>query len=224
MSLLANMQTSQDLQMLQAGLLQVPYQLPFPYNTMPIASQIPLYPTLDIPNSNPLMQSPVSSSSPNSDKAIPRFTNGQSIAIPSSCLNQAGYTPAGPTLPFAIVSIPVPGQGIVAVPVSPTGAVTNLLQVNPCQPQQEGPEECNLFIYHLPAEFNDQDLANIFIPFGNLISAKVFIDRATSQSKCFGFVSFDNPLSAQLAIHTMNGFSIGTKRLKVQLKRSKKIN
>jgi RNA recognition motif-containing protein len=36
-----------------------------------------------------------------------------------------------------------------------------------------------------------------------------------------GFVSYDNPLSSQAAIQAMNGFQIGTKRLKVQLKRSK---
>ncbi|XP_066491453.1 CUGBP Elav-like family member 5 isoform X35 [Tiliqua scincoides] len=36
-----------------------------------------------------------------------------------------------------------------------------------------------------------------------------------------GFVSFDNPSSAQTAIQAMNGFQIGMKRLKVQLKRPK---
>ena len=36
-----------------------------------------------------------------------------------------------------------------------------------------------------------------------------------------GFVSFDNPNSAQAAIQAMNGFQIGMKRLKVQLKRPK---
>lgn len=36
-----------------------------------------------------------------------------------------------------------------------------------------------------------------------------------------GFVSYDNPLSANSAIAAMHGFSIGSKRLKVQLKRPK---
>lgn len=36
-----------------------------------------------------------------------------------------------------------------------------------------------------------------------------------------GFVSFDNQQSSHAAIHAMNGFQIGMKRLKVQLKRPK---
>jgi len=87
-----------------------------------------------------------------------------------------------------------------------------------------GPEGANLFIYHLPNDVTDPDLIQMFAPFGNVISAKVFIDKVTSLSKCFGFVSYDNAMSAQSAIQSMNGFQIGTKRLKVQLKRPKDAN
>nr|XP_039251223.1 CUGBP Elav-like family member 3 isoform X1 [Styela clava] len=132
--------------------------------------------------------------------------------------------------PYTVVYVPpgqyaqVPAPQHIAqpplTPITPTQAAPAVIS-SPTAPQKEGPEGCNLFIYHLPQEFTDADLANVFQPFGNVISAKVFIDRATNQSKCFGFVSYDNPVSAQTAIQTMNGFQIGMKRLKVQLKRPK---
>ncbi|RWW24385.1 hypothetical protein BHE74_00009904 [Ensete ventricosum] len=88
----------------------------------------------------------------------------------------------------------------------------------------EGPPGANLFIYHIPQEYGDQELANAFQGFGMVLSANVFVDKATGVSKCFGFVSYDSPAAAQDAISVMNGFQLGGKKLKVQLKKENKIN
>lgn len=90
--------------------------------------------------------------------------------------------------------------------------------------QVEGPPGANLFIYHIPQEFGDQELANAFQSFGRVLSAKVFVDKVTGVSKCFGFVSYDSPAAAQTAISMMNGCQLGSKKLKVQLKRDNKQN
>jgi len=91
--------------------------------------------------------------------------------------------------------------------------------ISPNSRPREGPAGSNLFVYHLPHDLTDADLATAFNPFGNVISAKVYVDRNTGESKGFGFVSYDSVMSAESAIEQMNGFQIGNKRLKVQHKR-----
>ncbi|XP_060824510.1 CUGBP Elav-like family member 4 isoform X19 [Bombus pascuorum] len=169
----------------------------------PVNGAIPSLPSPTMPNFNMAAQTP-NGQPAGSDPGV--YSNG----IPQ-------------TYPGHALHLSIPAQGL------PNGeaALQHAAAYSGMQPYPgvgcsiSGPEGCNLFIYHLPQEFGDAELMQMFIPFGNVISSKVFIDRATNQSKCFGFVSFDNPASAQTAIQAMNGFQIGMKRLKVQLKRPK---
>ncbi|XP_043677813.1 CUGBP Elav-like family member 3 isoform X3 [Vespula pensylvanica] len=189
----------------------------------PVNGAIPSLPSPTMPNFNMAAQTP-NGQPAGSDPGV--YTNGipqtysgpQGLPNGEAALQHAAPYPGMQAYPPGVAYPAVYGQFPQAIPQPMTAAVAPT-QREGCS--ISGPEGCNLFIYHLPQEFGDTELMQMFMPFGNVISSKVFIDRATNQSKCFGFVSFDNQASAQAAIHAMNGFQIGMKRLKVQLKRPK---
>jgi len=150
---------------------------------------------------------------------IPAYPPQQAAAYPPQ---QAAYTaaptPHHPQLPTHPYMYPHHLMG--AVPAYPFPTPNRQPEMRAPNPRpREGPAGANLFVYHLPHDLTDADLATAFNPFGNVISAKVYVDRNTGESKGFGFVSYDSVIAAESAIEQMNGFQIGNKRLKVQHKR-----
>jgi CUG-BP- and ETR3-like factor len=73
----------------------------------------------------------------------------------------------------------------------------------------KGPDGANLFIFHIPNHFTNLDMYQLFVPYGNLLSVRIMVEKETGRSRGFGFVSYDNPDSAALAIKELNGFPVG---------------
>lgn len=72
-----------------------------------------------------------------------------------------------------------------------------------------------IYVGNLPWSINDDGLAQLFRPFGNVARAKCMVDRETGRSRGFGFVTMDNPAEAQAAIKALNGADCEGRALRV---------
>jgi RNA recognition motif-containing protein len=62
-----------------------------------------------------------------------------------------------------------------------------------------------LFVGSLSYSVNDDQLRDAFAAAGNVVSAKVIIDRDTGRSKGFGFVEMGSDDEAKAAVDMLNG-------------------
>ena len=67
----------------------------------------------------------------------------------------------------------------------------------------------------------DESLANCFSQFGEVLSSVVIKDRATGQSKGFGFVEFAEEQFAENAIENMGGKELDGRRIRVNMAEDK---
>lgn len=72
-----------------------------------------------------------------------------------------------------------------------------------------------LFVAGLPFSINDEELRNLFIDIGNVVSAKVIIDSESGRSKGFGFVEMEKSEDVQNAITKLNNTDFGGRMLVV---------
>eukprot|EP00438_Fugacium_kawagutii_P030720 Skav209830 [mRNA] locus=scaffold2703:124962:131203:+ [translate_table: standard] len=83
-----------------------------------------------------------------------------------------------------------------------------------------GPPGANIFVFHVPINWTDDDFNAHFSPFGQIVSAKIHVDPVTKASKGFGFCSYATTQAATMAIKGMNGFDTKQgKFLKVTIKK-----
>jgi len=73
----------------------------------------------------------------------------------------------------------------------------------------------NIYVGNLSWNLKDQDLSDLFTPYGEVTSAKVISDRETGRSRGFGFVEMSDNAAAQKAIAELNDATVDGRAIKV---------
>ena len=79
------------------------------------------------------------------------------------------------------------------------------IKVSYARPSCTTIKNANLYIAYLPKTFTQGELEALFRPFGNIITSKILLDKATGLSRGVGFVRYDKHTEAESAIVALNG-------------------
>jgi RNA recognition motif-containing protein len=72
-----------------------------------------------------------------------------------------------------------------------------------------------LYVGNLSFDTTNQDLNEIFAPFGTVQSSNVIEDRETGRARGFAFVEMSSKEEGEAAINGLNGTEIGGRQIKV---------
>ena len=78
-----------------------------------------------------------------------------------------------------------------------------------------------IFVGNLSFEVTDFDLEDLFKQHGEVLSAKVILDRDTSRSRGFGFVEMNSESSTQSAIDALNRTEVKGRAINVSIAKEK---
>ena len=73
----------------------------------------------------------------------------------------------------------------------------------------------NLYVANLSFDLKDEDLKELFVPYGEVSSARIIMDKMTDRSRGFGFVEMPDDAAGGKAIAELNGAVIGGRPIKV---------
>ena len=75
----------------------------------------------------------------------------------------------------------------------------------------------NIYISNLSYGVDDADLGTLFAEYGEIVSAKVIMDRESGRSRGFGFVELADDTLGQKAIDELNGAEYDGKVINVNV-------
>ena len=83
-------------------------------------------------------------------------------------------------------------------------------------------EKNKLYVGNLSWGMTDDSLKETFAAAGEVVSAKIIVDRNTNRSKGFGFVEMSNDDDAQKAIEQFNGKDMDGRQIRVNIAQPQK--
>jgi RNA recognition motif-containing protein len=72
-----------------------------------------------------------------------------------------------------------------------------------------------LYVGNLPHSTTDQELQDLFAPYGEIKSVNIIKDKFSGQSRGFGFVEMGNSEMGQAAISALDGSEVAGRKIKV---------
>ena len=73
----------------------------------------------------------------------------------------------------------------------------------------------NIYVGNLSYQSTEDELRDLFAEFGDVVSAKLIVDKFTGQAKGFGFVEMSNNSEAQKAMDELNGRDVNGRSITV---------
>lgn len=82
----------------------------------------------------------------------------------------------------------------------------------------------NIYVGNLHYEFSEDDLKEAFQEYGEVVSAKIIVDKYSGRSKGFGFIEMSDDEKAQQAIDGLNDKEVKGRNMKVNKARERTDN
>lgn len=73
----------------------------------------------------------------------------------------------------------------------------------------------NIYIGNISYNMTPEEIKEVFLPFGNVLSVKIITDKQTGKSKGYAFVEMENDAEAEKAIRELNETEIKGRNVKV---------
>lgn len=80
----------------------------------------------------------------------------------------------------------------------------------------------SIYVGNLPYSVTEEDIRNLFTPYGNVHTVKLVSDRETGRPRGFGFVEMEDSTAIN-AISALNGRDLGGRSLRINEARERSV-